>query len=118
VNNKVNKGKKMTRDETALMPANEYIHRVVKAYPRLGPIVELLGPLAGDFFLSLAGENIYFPSRSTLQKLARDEYIYRSLKGLRSDRQKYADEVTRLSHLFGIHKRHIERLYRHAKNNG
>ena len=37
-------------DETQLMPAYEYLHRLVREFPRLKPLVELLGePLADNF---------------------------------------------------------------------
>lgn len=109
----------MARDVTQLMPAHEYLHRLVKEFPRLEPLVEFLGePLAGALFEAFAGDLIYMPSKTTLGKICRDEYIYRALQGKRSDGREYEQEVIRLSSLFGLPERAIRHMYQHLKKNG
>lgn len=109
----------MARDLTKLMPVHESLPRLIKEFPRLKRLVDFLGePTAASFLEQFAGELIYLPSTITLNRMVRDEYIFRSLRGKRKDGREYEAEVMRLASLFGLSEKFIEHKYEHLRKNG
>jgi len=109
----------MARDLTKLMPVHESLPRLVKEFPKLKRLVDFLGePTAASFLEQFAGELIYLPSKITLNRMVRDEYILRSLRGKRRNGREYEAEVIRLASLFGLSEKFIEHKYEHLRKNG
>jgi hypothetical protein len=78
-------------------------------------IVEILGkPMAGNLFQELAGEIIFLPKKSSLNRISKALIIEKELDGIQEKSPEFFRKIRHLKTLVGMSKASIVRTY-HAK---
>lgn len=106
------------KKEKILVPPENYVSIIGKKNPRtkLERLIELFGPtIAATIMLEFAGEALYFPRVSTLNRTVTVLYIKQELKNKRRDRSEFRERVKQLAHLFKKPERSILKIYENGK---
>jgi hypothetical protein len=65
--------------------------------------------------IEFAGQALYFPRVSTLNREVTVMYIRQELKNLRRDRLEYRERIRQLAHLFKKSEKTIIKIYKNGK---
>ena len=106
------------KKEKILVPPENYVAIIGKKNPRtkLERLIELFGPtVAATIMLEFAGEALYFPRVSTLNRTVTVMYVKQELKNLRHERPEFRERVRQLAHLFKKSEKTIIKIYKNGK---
>ena len=104
--------------EKTLVPLERIVPIIAKKNPRtrLERIIEMFGEnTAAQIMIEFAGQALYFPRVSTLNREVTAFYIKQELKNLRKDRPEFKKRARQLAHLFKMPERRILKIYRNSK---
>jgi hypothetical protein len=106
------------KKEKILVPPENYVAIIARKNPRskLERLIEMFGPtVAAAIMIEFAGQALYFPRLSTLNREVTVLYVRQELKNLRKDRPEFRKRIRQLAHLFKMPEHRILKIYRNGK---
>lgn len=88
-----------------LIPPQKILKAVERRRPRtqLAELTALVGEDgAAAIMIAFAGDSIHFPTMSTINRIMKEQYVQRELKGLHRGKNGYDEKVNHLVELFSL----------------